>query len=574
MKQNHCSMMMIWGGNMGTKYEFERSKQDIADAVLRQAGDINKGFIEAIQNSYDAMIKKPKSNPIEIEVLDDETILIKDSGKGFDNIEDFRLFGRDDNKGVGKGKEELGEFHIGRGQIFAMASVKEDNSRDIVFYTKLKRKKIKIHNIKLLSDDVSFEVDYVNHEYDGTAIVIKNEKFDYYEILEYLTKTLKFFPRRITLNGKTITENPTLENTKTKWILDTEYAKIYFTNASGGFSLYNLGLFVNREDMGEGFRGYIFTKTNLKLDRARTSVMYDDKRYDSIKKEIKWKCVMKTLILPRPTHSQKSGMLRMSGKNTQIAEVTRDKKIIPLANGKWITPRELEHLDMVYISNGKNKSTEDDAIQSGYVVLENNYNVTEYCERKDIEMKDFNYCPIKQSEHKQLCETTYTKTEKEVLSEMLYFCKERKLTMGLNNSANGWTDGANYITINRKRYDFEQWNNGGKFQFVWKFVELIAHELSHDVTNALTNEHGEEFDKLNLEHLERLGVKYSKWVARQIKKQIKEESGEKFTTRIIRNKDSEGNLIVKIQIPKDMENKHKLLKKKEVELSLLGSLKY
>ena len=132
---------------MPKKYDFERSKQDIADAVLRQAGEFHKGFIECIQNSYDGMIGKPKKIPIEIEVLDDETVMIKDSGKGFQKLEDFSLFGRDDSKGIGKGKENIGEFHIGRGQIFAMAKVKDDGTRDIVYYTKLKRKKIKIFKL-------------------------------------------------------------------------------------------------------------------------------------------------------------------------------------------------------------------------------------------------------------------------------------------------------------------------------------------------------------------------------------------------------------------------------------------
>ena len=109
---------------------------------------------------------------------------------------------------------------------------------------------------------------------------------------------------------------------------------------------------------------------------------------------------------------------------------------------------------------------------------------------------------------------------------------------------------------------------------MWNLVETLAHELSHDDDTLLTDEHGEEFDSGNVRNLERLGVKYSKWVVKRLNKQLKEQSGEKFTTRIQRNKDIEGNLIVKIQIPKEIEDKHKLLKKKEVELSLLGSIKY
>ena len=241
--------------------EFTQSKQHIHDTILRQAGEFHKGFIELIQNSYDSMMKVAKKKPIEIEVLDDSTVIIKDSGKGFNVIEDFSIFGRDDKNKIGKGKHMIGEFHMGRGQIFAMAEVNDEGYRDIVYYTKLKRKKIRIDRIKITPNKVNFE-----HEYDGTTVIIKNERFDYWKIRDYLGKTVRYFPRPITLNGMEITENPTKETTRTKWILDLPDAKVFYTNTSGGFELFNLGLRVRNYSIALGFSGHIFTKVNMNLD--------------------------------------------------------------------------------------------------------------------------------------------------------------------------------------------------------------------------------------------------------------------------------------------------------------------
>lgn len=556
------------------KYEFEQSKQDIYDRALRQSGTLLKGFLEIIQNSFDSMLKKPKSKPIKIEVLKGGTVIVKDSGKGFDKIEDFKIFGRDDEKNVGKGEHEIGEFHIGRGQIFAMAEIKEDAYIDVEYYTKLRRKKIKIHKIKLTPKEVTFEVDEVEHEYEGTTIVIKNQKFDYYEIQEYLYKAVRYFPRPITLNGTKITEKPTKESTGTKWVLDLPHAKIFYTNTSGGFELYNLGLRVSNYGIARGFSGYIFTKVNLNLDNARTSVMDTDGRWAMINLEIRTNAINRVLEFKKPTNSQKEMMLRMSGKSKDLYNDCRDKKIIPLSNGKYITLRELEHVDVVYISRESHSRQEDKAIQSGYVVLDDNNFIKEFLDRKDISSKKFNECPIRKSKYIEIKKENYTKIQKEILDELLYFCDERKLYWGKSKGTMAWTDGKKEIFFNPDKFKLEEWNNGKEIQLMWHLVESLAHELSHDDDTLLTDEHGEEFDKGNVRNLERLGVRYSRWIAKRINQKLKQESGEKFTTRVIKNRDIEGNLIVKIQIPKEMENKHKLLKKKEVELSLLGSTKY
>lgn len=555
--------------------EFTQSNQHIHDTILRQAGELKKGFIELIQNSSDSMIKRPKKEPIKITVINDDTVIVSDTGKGFDRIEDFSIFGRDDEKNIGKGVHELGEFHVGRGQIFAMARENDEGIRDIIYYTNLRRKKIKIDKIKITKKNVTFRWQFKEHEYEGTTVIIKNDKFDYFEIKEYLENTVLFFPRTITLNGEALTVNPTKEITSTKWVLDLPHAKIFYTNTSGGFELYNLGLRVRRYIIANGFSGFIFTKCNLKLDQARTSVMDSDERWATIQSMTRANAINRVMDFKKPTNSQKEMMLRMSGRNSDILDRCKDKKIIPLSNGKFITPRELEAMDEVYISKESHDRTESKAIDSGYVVLENNGYVKEYLERKDIKSKKFNECPIRKSKYFEIKEEDYTLIQKEILKELSEnFSDDRKLYWGKSKGTMAWTDGKKEVFFNPDKFNLQQWTNGKSEILLWKLVETLAHELSHDNDTLLTDEHGEEFDKENVRNLEYMGLMYSKWVVKRIKQKIKEESGEKFTTRIIKNRDNEGNLIVKVQIPKEMENKHKLLRKKEVELSLLGSMKY
>lgn len=81
----------------GKVSKFKQSADSIKMVIKDQAGEKMKGILEGVQNSFDAMSYKPKSEAIEI-ILEGDTLTISDTGKGFKKKDDFQIFGTDAKK--------------------------------------------------------------------------------------------------------------------------------------------------------------------------------------------------------------------------------------------------------------------------------------------------------------------------------------------------------------------------------------------------------------------------------------------------------------------------------------------
>ena len=70
--------------------------------------------------------------------------------------------------------------------------------------------------------------------------------------------------------------------------------------------------------------------------------------------------------------------------------------------------------------------------------------------------------------------------------------KWRSLRVGISDTADGWTDGATYIAINRK---FLKDNLAGRSENFGNLVMLLTHEYCHDDDDSGTHVHAMEFYK-------------------------------------------------------------------------------
>jgi len=523
------------------EHKFTQSNDLIKMVITRQAGDYRKGILEAVQNAYDSMLRVSKKIPIEIEMYSN-ILTVTDQGSGFKSIEEFQLFGRDADKGIGKTNEELGEFHIGRGQIISMAQEIGDGVRDIEFLTTIKGKKVKIHNINI--NDLSFEVTEMYHGVSGTKVIVKNSKFDAYEIKRYIQDRLRFFERRISFNGKTITEKATKKELKSKYILDLDHAKIFINDWGSDFNLYNKGIYVSSYNLCDGFSGHVVTKANLTLNFARNDVISGDLRWDVLKKEVEKFCVEKALNKKRLSEDQKYFLLEKAREDSNILERIKDKKLIKLSNGKFISLNELD--GSVYASDNPESRMEDKAIQSGFNVIVMEYDIRNLLKQCDIEIKKFNRCPISVEEYKILDPSQYTNECEEIIEELKHFCSKREIKFGNSDWARAWTDGSSYVVFNTNSFNLDQWDSN-RSEILWDLIQTLSHELAHDDSDMNSDIHGYEFEENNRKQLEKLGRIYS-----QRMNGGSNEKGKQFEAKIYKQKAGNGQPLVRITIPREI----------------------
>lgn len=275
------------------KHEFQATQGLLHDDMRRQAGRIQKAYLEAAMNSVDA-----GSTNFEIDI-DKEVTVMEDDGSGMSSEEIekyFKNFGLKDDDTEDK---VFGEFRRGRGQIFNYG-VNIWQTQDNILVVNLDEPETRIPKDTIPVDldnsdeDVWVEGDMVvfdteglgfnqqpSTEYvEGTIIEVQHYDSlkDPYGTGEEFKKLAKYIPwqhaMEIYLNNEQIEASihPDFETDYAYYVFDTE-------DFSTSVSLYNMGAFVRSTglDDHEGNRipvgGIIVTKDELQLNNARTEVI-------------------------------------------------------------------------------------------------------------------------------------------------------------------------------------------------------------------------------------------------------------------------------------------------------------
>jgi len=231
----------------------------VSDLIHSQNGTVATSIRELVLNAIDA------GSPTCAIRLGKDTFEVTDKGHGFEDKESiskhFKTFGTPHIKGDVK----FGRFRIGRGQIMAMGAITW-HSNEFQMSTDIQTKK----------DGFTLRIDPENAhagcKVSGTFYKSLNS-WDLSQVKDELEKFVKYASEEITLNGVLISDD-----NSTQWDYEDEDVKIKWNpKKEDGISIYSLGVFVKTvNNYVYGINADVVTKKALKLNMARNEITDTD----------------------------------------------------------------------------------------------------------------------------------------------------------------------------------------------------------------------------------------------------------------------------------------------------------
>lgn len=507
-----------------TKKGFAVDKNIIYPLIQAQAGTLSKAFLEYIMNSVDA-----GATSVSID-LANNSFVYNDNGKGFVNekeIEDwFDVFGfpHDDDKT----KRTYGQFGIGRAQMWSFASTVW-KTHNFIMDVDIKNKGLSYDFTKSKSKINGVNIEGTFYEPLLPSDILSCERD--------LAELAKYAQIPVYLNGKQINLIPQKE----KWDFETDEAWIKIKD-EGDLSVYNLGVLVRRYSSFQfGCGGTVVTKPNVKLElnMARNDVL--------VSKCQVWKKIKPFLQKKSEEKMMKKPSLSMNERiNVFHRLLSGDITYRELENLKFITDFSKKHLTLQQFASNRLPltSSEDGSliadklnqdklafilpnsllnflgvsspqelltkINNGISIMQSkDYSIALGCISNNIKSKkiiDFKtatqhisngHTILNDKKDLTLEEKCILKAIREHADEIAYAVyrlsesKEisyRKIKAGVSDIAQAWTDGKDYVAINKP-----QLNEGRKGLSGFNYlVLLLVHEYIHDDND--TSSHVHDFD--------------------------------------------------------------------------------
>ena len=508
---------------MATEIPTERVKFIADDNLLRQvitdqAGDWKKGILELIQNAYDGLVMKDSITAqtyISIHAKTENgvsTLVVEDNGCGWGKdrdevIRNMKVFGNSLKKEI---ENTIGEKGMGRGQAFAMIydMAKNEFVGDIVIETQ----GWKIFDIKL--NDLSFTIEKAKKVGDtpikwaGTKWTITStyRMFNENEIYDFVQENI-LLPVTIKLNGNAIPKDVKGKR------FETDKATYIINQGKGGFKLYDRGLYVKFEKLG-GIGGHIITKIPLTLNFARNDVLSSDPDYDEIvRKSYDFVAEYINETNGKFNDEKRVAVKSLMAKDSKFLYQFYNYEVIKTAQGKFISPAQLEGMGKVYLAEEGNRLA-DDICQMGGIVIADGYG--ELAKRCGVMVENVDSSTDSIVERaKSNRYQTYGDFD-DAISERMRECIayirelgiERQLLFGNHKSWIAWTNGSDSIWFSTNH--FKKWAKAKtRAGFYMKSLPTIAHEMAHESDNRETDYHGYGFDERHIEILEKLKNKAS-----------------------------------------------------------------
>lgn len=454
---------------MKEKRTFRMNQKLLYDVITRQAGSIEKAWLEIVQNAIDAGAKK-----VEFEISP-EKFEARDDGKGMSKEDILKYFEEFGNSS--KSSHDLGEFGMGRGQIFAQGETR--------WYTRDNRMEI---DVKKHGLDYSLTVG--NSQTEGTHIFVDNYKKIRFldKRIERFAEWIKFVEIDVIVNGKKI--NETLDGFKT-----SGFGFIKLTD-DDSIKTYNRGIFVKEDKIGSG--AVIVSNKNMRVNFARNDVMDDCPVFESLISHAEDLMAKRLKEKVNLSSDDRKTILNLIRESEKFVDDFKDKKVIPTANNNFMSIQEVRESPQVFFTDGKNQHIDDQLIEGGYTVLKNIPIIRGILNQviPAIHEKVGNYAQLKDSFEfvfeKSVSEDELSPEDMErfnwlkALNQSLRNVTARKLTLAKNMAATAHTNGRTGITIDAKYVSAAMFNKG--------FLKwILLHEYSHDDNTEKTDEHGYEF---------------------------------------------------------------------------------
>lgn len=237
---------------VGEELEFELHPNLLRHVIERQAPSLPKAVLEIAMNAVDAGASR-----LDI-TLTSNQLIASDDGRGFggDAGEIKRVFGV-----FGEPHEEedvpMGEFRMGRGQIFAHGATVYDSGPFRL-------------SVDLRGRGRSWRLDQVSGFQAGCRITVNlyERLGDPADSAEEVAELVRYLPIAVLINGRQVSEPPQ----DLAWDLETDEA--WFRIGAGPLRIYNRGAFV-RDYPAEhwGLGGVVVSKSRLAVTFGRNEIM-------------------------------------------------------------------------------------------------------------------------------------------------------------------------------------------------------------------------------------------------------------------------------------------------------------
>ena len=504
------------------KRTFSVDPHIIYSLIQAQAGTLGKALLECIMNSYDAGAKK-----IDIKV-GPTTLSIIDDGKGFTTREEieacFEVFGFKHEPG----QRAYGQFGIGRAQLWNFCST-------------LWRTNTFSMDVDIKNKGLDYELKENLKQFDGLAITGKfyerQKTSDVITLERELAELAMYVDVEVTLNGKLISKDPSKE----KWTHETPDAYIRLKE-HGDLTVYNLGVKVRdyyTQYFGSG--GLVVTKpgVRLALNMARNDILLTKcdvwkrikpflqaksderiKRKSTKLTEDEMKNLVTRVLAGEADFSDiedRKVITDIQGKNFTLSTFLRaisekcPASVAPkgtqlaeraniLKYGVILAPVTLARFDVETPSELQVKLSE-------YFVTKRHW--LQYSAKPERFNDDYKVvCGALNDEHTELSEKDFKPEEKALLtaisatqSHLVYLMRDagvvenmdtfrnRALSIGQSETAEGWTDGLLRIVLNRNVAALAKKGLPG----IMKVASVLLHEYLHEDSSTETHEHDMEF---------------------------------------------------------------------------------
>lgn len=453
---------------MPEKRLFKMHQNLLMDVIKRQAGSIEKAWLEAIMNSIDAGAKH-----IDITITEDSTT-IKDDGRGMGRdevLKYFEVFGQPQEE-----KKTFGEFRMGRGQLFAHG-VNTWRTNGLKMVVDVER-----HGLEYLLDECS-------DHYAGCEIVV-----EHYQKLEQpnlkaatLREWTMYVSAKVTVNGEQI------ESEYKSKTYESENAKYYIQVGEGELILYNQGVRVMRLSQF-GIRGAVVSKKPLKVNFARNEAMDSCPVWQSIKKEAVVYALEMFYGRKRLPEIAKKWLSDLIVRNEFIRHRFANCPVIRTSSGGWVSLAQISDVPVFFAPKG-NKLADRIMQRELAVAIDDEYiSIKELIKPDNLKtLQDFVKNPKINKKTATVDEGVLTEEEKKKVGWLRTWNdryigsdKRRNIEIGTGNPR-AWTDGSTYIVINREELTtpYREW--------VVTLPTLLIHEYCHDDNNDESDVHGEVF---------------------------------------------------------------------------------
>lgn len=509
--------MGVYCMSAATFHEFDVDRALVSDLIHSQNGTIATAIRELVMNSIDA-----GSSTVDI-TLTRKGFEVADRGTGFQSEEDVLRFYKRFGTPHQEGDALFGRFRIGRGQIMAFGPITW-HSNEFKMITDVRAK----------GNGFDFVVDKTD-VFKGCTV-----KGSFYEPLDEwrledvrrdITKLVRYTEQRVTFNGVVLNDQSDIE-----WDFEDEELRIKWNPVgSHQINLYSLGVFVKElARYNYGISADIVTKSALKLNMARNEINDNDGLWLKIDKLLKKKSreeAAKQSQSSRMEEDTRLSMIRQFKAGQLSYSEALSMHLFQDIRGHGIRAERVFNGDLPITIDDGNHGRVADRIATTKVafVLHSTelrtWEVTALDELQTAlvkaaklskinqlvaQMEALTFVPLSElaqdvsSHHEILEDKTLTPKHQaalnalrvgsramadKLISQKGSFIRNRKIHIGISQTAEGWTDSESYIAINKDLLkNFSRGIPGTAY-----LASVMLHEYNHDKESLSSHEHGFEF---------------------------------------------------------------------------------